>query len=117
MATGQQVQASMRAREAIPSPMRKLAPLAGRALAEGVGIYHLNIGQPDLATPSVIMESIRNFDGVLLPYAPSQGVTETIEAWRAYYRQLEIEFDFGQVLVTWGGSEALQFALMAVADP
>jgi aspartate aminotransferase len=117
MVTGQQVSASTRAHEALPSPMRKLAPLAGRALAEGVGIYHLNIGQPDLPVPDAIVESIRHFDSPVLPYAPSQGLADTVEAWRRYYVQLDLQFDFDQILVTTGGSEAILFALMAVADP
>ncbi len=97
--------------------MRKLSPLAGRALAEGVGIYHLNIGQPDLPVPSGILDSIRQFDSPVLPYAPSQGLTDTVEAWRRYYAHVGLEFEFDQILVTCGGSEAILFALMAVGDP
>jgi aspartate aminotransferase len=117
MVTGHRVAASARAREALPSPMRKLTPLADRAVAEGVRIYHLNIGQPDLPTPAALLEGIRQFDSPILPYAPSQGVTETVEAWRAYYAQLGLEIEKNQLLVTTGGSEAILFALMAVADP
>lgn len=117
MVTGQHVTASTRARDAVPSPMRKLAPLAERAMAEGVHIYHLNIGQPDLATPPALMEGIRQFDSVVLAYAPSQGLPETIEAWQSYYAQLGLQFARNELLVTSGGSEAVLFALMAVADP
>ncbi|MBV9279501.1 MAG: pyridoxal phosphate-dependent aminotransferase [Chloroflexi bacterium] len=117
MATGQHVAPSTRAREALPSPMRKLAPLAGRALADGVGIYHLNIGQPDIPIPRGILEGIQQFSSSVLPYAPSQGLAETVEAWRAYYAQLGVELAADQLLVTTGGSEAVLFALMAVADP
>lgn len=117
MVTGNQVTESTRAREALPSPMRKLAPLANRAVAEGVHIYHLNIGQPDLPTPDSIMEGIHEFSGKQLPYAPSQGLEETVQAWRQYYAGVGLQFDTDQILVTSGGSEAIIFALMAVADP
>jgi aspartate aminotransferase len=117
MVAEQQVTASLRAREALPSPMRKLAPMADAAVAAGVSIYHLNIGQPDLATPAVIMQGINHFAGPVLPYAPSQGLPETVDAWRSYYAGIGIELDRNELLVTWGGSEALMFALMAVADP
>src|SRR5438270_7249086 len=102
MLTGKQVSASNRARDALPSPIRKLTPLADRARAEGVHIYHLNIGQPDLLAPTSLMDGIRQYDSLLLPYAPSQGITETIDAWQAYYDQLGIEFERNQLLVTTG---------------
>lgn len=117
MLTGKQVTASTRARNALLSPIRKLTPLADRALAEGVHIYHLNIGQPDLATPEALMEGIREYDSTLLPYAPSQGLDETVAAWQEYYDQVGVHFERDQLLVTSGGSEAVQFAMMAVADP
>jgi aspartate aminotransferase len=117
MVTGTEVSASSRAREALPSPIRKLTPLADRARAEGVRIYHLNIGQPDLPIPDALLRGIQRYDSHLLPYAPSQGIPETVDAWRAYYSRLGVDFDASQILVTSGGSEALLFALMAVADP
>lgn len=117
MVTEHRVAASARAREALPSPIRKLTPLAEAARARGIKIYHLNIGQPDLTPPAALMAGIRSFQSDLLPYAPSQGLPEAVDAWRAYYAGLGIEFDRNQLLVTTGGSEALLFALMAVADP
>jgi len=117
MLTKTQAQASRRAREALPSPIRKLTPLAERAKAEGVHVYHLNIGQPDLPIPRAIVDSIRGFEGPLLPYAPSQGISEVVDAWRAYYAGLGIAFERDQILVTQGGSEALLFAITARADP
>jgi aspartate aminotransferase len=97
--------------------MRKLAPLAERAAAQGVHIYHLNIGQPDLATPDAIMESVRRFDSSVLSYAPSHGLHETVDAWLAYYANIGVRLEPDQLLVTSGGSEAVLFALMAIADP
>jgi aspartate aminotransferase len=117
MVTAQRVAASARAREALPSPIRKLTPLAERAKARGIKVYHLNIGQPDISAPDVLMEGIREFRSDLLPYAPSQGLPETVAAWQAYYTGLGVEFELDQLLVTTGGSEALLFAMMAVADP
>lgn len=117
MVTGHRVTASTRARDAIPSPIRKLTPLADRAKSAGVTVYHLNIGQPDLTAPAALMEGIRRYDSLLLPYAPSQGLPETVDAWRTYYAELGLDFDSSQLLVTTGGSEALLFAIMAVADP
>lgn len=117
MVTGQQVAASTRARNAIPSPIRKLTPLADRAKAEGAHVYHLNIGQPDLKAPESLIAGIRRYESAILPYAPSQGIRETVLAWQAYYAHLGIELESNQLLVTTGGSEALLFAMMAVADP
>jgi aspartate aminotransferase len=117
MVTGTQVSASTRARDALPSPIRKLTPLADRARTEGVRIYHLNIGQPDLLIPDALLDGIRRYDSHRLPYAPSQGMPETVEAWRTYYRQVGVNLEPDQLLVTTGGSEALLFAMMAVADP
>jgi aspartate aminotransferase len=117
MLTGNKVSASVRARDALPSPIRKLTPLADRATAEGVSILHLNIGQPDLAAPDALIEGIHQYESPILPYAPSQGITGTVKAWQRYYQQVGVDFDTSQILVTAGGSEALLFALMAVADP
>lgn len=117
MTVQNQVVASARARGALASPMRKLSPLADQAAAEGVRIYHLNIGQPDIATPPALLEGIQRYEAQILPYAPSQGLPETVAAWQAYYRQLGIELGRNELLVTTGGSEAVMFAIMAVADP
>jgi aspartate aminotransferase len=117
MVTEHRVHASARAREARPSPIRKLTPLADRAKAEGVQIYHLNIGQPDIHAPEALMEGIRHFDSLILPYAPSQGLAETVDAWRQYYAGNGVLLERNELLVTTGGSEALLFAMMAVADP
>lgn len=117
MVTTDQVIASSRAREAVPSPMRKLTPLAEAAVGQGVRIYHLNIGQPDIPTPEALMERIREYEGRIVPYAPSHGLHETVAAWQEYYARLDISLERGELLVTSGGSEALMFALMAAADP
>lgn len=117
MLTGNQVSASTRARDALPSPIRKLTPLADAARAGGTHIYHLNIGQPDLPAPDSLMGGVRQYDSDLLPYAPSHGLDDTVTAWQAYYREIGLPLERDQILVTLGGSEAAMFAMMAVADP
>lgn len=99
------------------SAIRKLVPLADRAKKKGVKVYHVNIGQPDLPTPREIMVEIRHFKEKTLEYAPSTGMMESIEAWQTFYQHKGLSFDTGDIIVTSGGSEALIFAFLAVADP
>lgn len=99
------------------SPIRKLAPFATAAKAEGVKVYHLNIGQPDIVTPTGFFDAVKNFDKKVLEYAGSQGMTELIEAIRKYYTTYNINFANEDIIITNGGSEALLFSFMAVCDP
>ena len=98
------------------SPMRKFHPYAVAAKAAGKKIYHLNIGQPDIETPPVYFDAIRNFHQPVLEYAPSPGIPEMIQAVKGYYDKLGIHFDDSEILVTTGGSEALQIALNCILD-
>ena len=98
------------------SPMRKFHPYAVAAKAAGKKIYHLNIGQPDIATPAECFAAIRNFSQPVLEYAPSPGIPELIGAVQGYYANLGISFAEEEVLVTTGGSEALQIALNCILD-
>lgn len=98
------------------SPIRKLAPYAVAAKKSGKKIYHLNIGQPDILTPPAFMETIRNFDEKVLAYSPSEGNPELIQAISKYYRGYGINFEENEILITNGGSEALQFIVTAIAD-
>ena len=98
------------------SPMRKFHPYAVAAKAAGKKIYHLNIGQPDIATPAECFAAIRNFSQPVLEYAPSPGIPELIGAVRGYYANLGISFAEEEILVTTGGSEALQIALNCILD-
>src|ERR687883_1699736 len=110
--------ASRRGRAAPASPIRKLMPAAHAVMARGIRIHHLNIGQPDFATPEPIRAAITGFALQTVAYAPSQGLPEAITAWTTYYRQTcGVALPAEQVLVTAGGSEAGIFAMMAVADP
>ena len=112
------MQLSQRGRAVPPSPIRKLVPYADAAKAKGVHVYHLNIGQPDIPTSPVFWEAIRRFPDKVLAYGHSAGFLEYRQQLAAGYRALGYG-DVGpdDVTVTTGGSEAIQFALMAVCDP
>ncbi len=98
------------------SPIRKLVPFAENAKKDGKKVYHLNIGQPDIETPENFMNAVKNFDEKVLKYTFSQGIPELIDAIIKYYEKYNMYFDKDEVLITNGGSEALLFALIAVAD-
>jgi len=98
------------------SPMRKFHPYAVAAKAKGKTIYHLNIGQPDVATPPAFFEAIRAFEQPVLAYAPSPGIPELIAAIRGYYDKLGIILGDENILVTAGGSEALAITLQCILD-
>lgn len=99
------------------SPIRKLVPLANAAKARGVKVYHLNIGQPDIPTPDVALEALRNIDRKVLEYSPSEGLMSLRVKLRDYYSRFRISVDVDDIIVTTGGSEAVLFAFMATLDP
>ena len=98
------------------SPMRKFHPYAVAAAAAGKKIYHLNIGQPDIQTPPQLFEAVRSFHEATLAYAPSPGIPALIDAICSYYARIGVPLDAGNVLVTTGGSEALQIACNCILD-
>ena len=98
------------------SPMRKFHPYAVAAAAAGKKIYHLNIGQPDIQTPPQLFEAVRSFHEATLAYAPSPGIPALIDAICSYYARIGVKLDAGNVLVTTGGSEALQIACNCILD-
>ena len=98
------------------SPMRKFAPYANEAVKNGKKLYHLNIGQPDIATPAAYFEAVKNFSQPVLAYAPSDGVPVMIDAIVDYYGKIGAPITNKQVLVSTGGSEALQMALSSILD-
>ena len=71
------------------SPMRKFAPYANEAAKKGKKLYHLNIGQPDIATPAAYFDAVKNFSQPVLAYAPSDGVPEMIDAVVNYYGKID----------------------------
>ncbi len=108
---------SQRARIMPASPIRRLAPLVVAARRAGKTVYALNIGQPDIETPRVILDRLRSYQPQLVPYGPSQGLPEFVEALRAYYHGVGVDVAASEVFVTTAGSEALLFALGALCDP
>ena len=99
------------------SPIRRLAPLADEAVARGVKVYRLNIGQPDVPTPPAALEAIHAVDRTVLEYSPSAGLLSLRQKLQEYYRRFGIEVDVDDIIVTCGGSEAVLFAFMACLDP
>ena len=98
------------------SPMRKFHPYAVEAEKAGKKIYHLNIGQPDIETPPQYFEAVRNFHQPVLEYAPSPGLPVLIEAIQKYYDALGMHFEQSEILITTGGSEALQIVFNCILD-
>jgi aspartate aminotransferase len=99
------------------SPIRRLAPFAAAARAAGVRVLPLNIGQPDIPAPDVMLERLRGFDGVNVAYGPSEGLPEFLDALVGYHARIGLSVSRDEIFVTTGGSEALLFVLAAVADP
>ena len=99
------------------SPIRRLVPLANKAIERGVKVYRLNIGQPDVPTPPEALEALRNIDRKVLEYSPSEGLLSLRKKLREYYRRFKINVDVDDIIVTTGGSEAVLFAFMACLDP
>ncbi|MCR5088801.1 MAG: pyridoxal phosphate-dependent aminotransferase [Oscillospiraceae bacterium] len=98
------------------SPIRKFAPYAAEAEKNGRRIYHLNIGQPDIETPAVYFEAVNHFSQKVLAYAPSAGMPELIHAIQNYYAGIGAQLNEDQILISNGGSEALQMVLSAILD-
>ena len=99
------------------SPIRKFNPMAAEAKAQGTKIYHLNIGQPDIETPPVFLEAIKNFDQKVLAYAESPGLPELQDAIIDYFKRFEMNLDRKNVLITSGGSEALTLVFLSLINP
>lgn len=99
------------------SPIRKLAPLADKAKARGVQVYHLNIGQPDLKTPQIGLDALKHIDRTILEYSPSDGYKSLRMKMLNYYSKFNIDVSVDDIIVTAGGSEAVQFAFMSCLDP
>ncbi|MDR0371678.1 MAG: pyridoxal phosphate-dependent aminotransferase [Prevotellaceae bacterium] len=99
------------------SPIRKLVPLANDAKARGIKVFHLNIGQPDIKTPDVGLEALRNIDRSILEYSPSDGIYSLKNKFAEYYKNYGIDVSSDDLIVTTGGSEAVIFGFMACLDP
>ena len=111
------LQISKRGQEMPPSPIRKLVPYAEAAVEKGIKVYHLNIGQPDIETPQLMLDAVRNSDFKILDYGHSAGNESYRRKLVKYYKSVGVDVDYKQILITTGGSEALLFAFMACFDP
>ncbi|MFK7904037.1 MAG: pyridoxal phosphate-dependent aminotransferase [Chitinophagales bacterium] len=98
------------------SPIRKLVPYADKAKSMGKKVYHLNIGQPDIKTPQVMLDAIRNFSEEVIAYTHSEGPLSYREKLTTYYHSAGIELNPADFIVTNGGSEAILFGMMATLD-
>ena len=108
---------SVRGQEMPESPISKLVPLAAAAKERGTKVYHLNIGQPDLPTPQVGLDALKNIDRKLLEYSTPEGYLSYRKKLVSYYRKFNINVEADDIVITCGGSEAVQIAFMACLDP
>ena len=100
-----------------PSPIRKLVPFSEDAKRRGRIVYHLNIGQPDIPTPDVALDAIRNMHLKVIEYSHSAGNESYRRKLAGFYRNIGIDVDHTQILITTGGSEAILFALLSCLNP
>lgn len=98
------------------SPIRKLVPYAEKAKSEGKKIYHLNIGQPDIETPETMLNAIHSFSPKVVEYSHSAGIESYRRKLTGYYNRYNISLDFTDIMITTGGSEAIEIAMMACLD-
>ena len=99
------------------SPIRKLGKYADAAKRNGIHVYHLNIGQPDIKTPECALEAVRHLDRSILEYSPSQGYKALRTKMVSYYANYGIDLSPDEIIITAGGSEAVMFAYMACLNP
>ncbi|MDE6574922.1 MAG: pyridoxal phosphate-dependent aminotransferase [Muribaculaceae bacterium] len=110
-------QVSARGEQMPASPIRRLVPLANKAIERGIKVYRLNIGQPDVPTPPVALDVLHKLERPVLEYSPSEGLLSLRKKLQQYYKRFHIDVDVDDIIVTTGGSEAVLFAFMACLDP
>lgn len=108
---------SQRAHNMPSSPIRKLAPYADAAVRNGVHVYHLNIGQPDIKTPQCALDALKSVDRDILEYSPSDGYLSLRTKMVRYYAEYGIYLSPDEIIITTGGSEAVLFAFLACLSP
>lgn len=96
-----------------PSPIRKLVPYAEAAKKRGIKIFHLNIGQPDIETPQTMLDAIHHYAPRVVEYSHSAGIESYRRKLCTYYKRYNIELDYSDIIVTTGGSEAIEIAMMS----
>src|SRR5690606_38029581 len=99
------------------SPIRKLVPYAEAAKAKGLIVYHLNIGQPDIDTPQVALDAVRNLDRTVIEYSHSAGFESYRKGLSDYYKKNHLPVETEDIIITTGGSEALTFGFMSCCNP
>jgi len=99
------------------SPIRKLVPYAETAKKNGIEVFHLNIGQPDIKTPQIALDAVKNNTVEVLAYSRSEGSETYRKKITKYYKNQDIEVAADDIIVTTGGSEALLFTIGSIADP
>jgi len=109
-------QVSIKGQKMPSSPIRKLVPYAEDAKKRGIKVYHLNIGQPDIESPAVALDAIRNFNHKVIEYSHSAGFESYRRKLAAYYQNIGIDLNHDQIIITTGGSEALLFGFMSCMD-
>jgi len=111
------LQISQRGQLMPASPIRKLVPYAEAAKKRGIKVYHLNIGQPDIETPKLVLDAVRNSNFKVLEYSHSAGNESYRKKLVGYYSTVGIDVTYDQIIITTGGSEAILFGFMACLDP
>ena len=110
------LQISEKGKKIPASPIRKLVPYADRAKERGIKVYHLNIGQPDIATPEVALKAVRQMKLPVIEYTASAGNHTLRTKLAGYYQKLGISLTEEDILITTGGSEAILFAFMSTLN-
>jgi len=104
--------------KAIPaSPIRRLVPYAEEAKRKGRKVYHLNIGQPDIPTPEVALNALKNINLKVIEYSHSAGNESYRRKLAAFYQKIGINIDFTELMITTGGSEAILFSMLSCLNP
>lgn len=99
------------------SPIRKLSPFAEKAKRDGKKVYHLNIGQPDIETPEIMLNAIKNIDFKVWAYTASEGTLSYRNKLEKYYRNIGFDISANEIIVTNGGSEAVSIVVSACLNP
>ena len=99
------------------SPIRKLVPFSDAAKERGIEVFHLNIGQPDIETPGLALEAVRNYTEKVVKYSPSQGTLSYRKKLCEYYNKVGVHVEPDEMIITTGGSEALLMTFLTIMDP
>src|SRR5688572_6105720 len=111
------LQISQRGQQMPPSPIRKLVPFSEAAKKRGTRVYHLNIGQPDVETPPALLKAIHDADIKVLEYSHSAGNESYRRKLVQYYKGVGIDVSHEEIIITTGGSEAIQFGFFTCLNP